>query len=225
MKSGKLPFMPATLDFQQILRKPSDAYQEGLRFFRGEGLMNQTLKQLAADLDARQIAYAVIGAVALNQHGYQRFTSDIDILLTSAGLERFRAELVGRGYRPAFEGATRKFRATAENVPIEVITSGEFPGDGRAKAVSFPDPASVAVEIDGVKTVSLEKLVELKLASGQTGLGRLRDLADVQDLIRILDLAADFSEKIDASVRDKYRELWEGVQAARAQSEAPDFRP
>lgn len=184
--------------------------------------MNQTLKQLAADLDARRIDYAVIGAIALNQHGYRRFTSDIDILLTPAGLERFRAELVGRGYRPAFEGATRKFRATAENVPIEIITSGEFPGDGRAKAVSFPDPVCVAVEIDGVKTVNLEKLVELKLASGMTGLNRLRDLADVQDLIRILDLDAAFAENIDASVRAKYQELWEGVQGAQEQVEAPD---
>lgn len=217
--------MPATLDFEAIIRSPGDSYQEGLRFFRGEGMMNQTLKQLAADLDARQISYAVIGAVALNQHGYQRFTSDIDILLTLAGLERFRAELVGRGYCLADAGATRKFRATAENVPIEVITSGEFPSDGREKAVSFPDPASVAIEIDGVKTVSLEKLVELKLASGMTSLNRLRDLADVQDLIRILNLNAEFADKIDASVRDKYRELWEGVQAAREQREAPDFKP
>lgn len=214
--------MPATLDFQEILRSPSAAYEEGLRFFRGEGLMNQTLKQLAADLDARRIDYAVIGAIALNQHGYRRFTSDIDILLTPAGLQRFRAELVGRGYRPAFEGATRKFRATAENVPIEIITSGEFPGDGREKAVSFPDPASVSVEIDGVKTVNLEKLVELKLASGMTGLNRLRDLADVQDLIRILALSAEFAENIDASVRAKYQELWEGVQGAQEQIEAPD---
>ncbi len=214
--------MPATLDFQEILRNPSAAYDEGLRFFRGEGLMNQTLKQLAADLDARQIDYAVIGAIALNQHGYRRFTSDIDILLTPAGLERFRTELVGRGYRPAFEGATRKFRATQENVPIEIITSGEFPGDGRAKAISFPEPASVAVEIDGVKTVKLEKLVELKLASGMTGLGRRRDLGDVQELIRTLNLDAEFAEKIDASVRALYLELWGELQAAREQTGAPD---
>lgn len=187
--------------------------------------MNQTLIQLAADLDARQIDYVVIGAVALNQHGYQRFTSDIDILLTPEGLQRFRAELVGRGYRPALEGATRKFRATVENVPIEIITSGEFPGDGRAKAVSFPDPPQVAVMIDGVKTVSLEKLVELKLASGMTGLGRRRDLGDVQELIRALDLNSDFAAKIDESVRALYLELWGELQAAREQTEAPDFKP
>ena len=126
--------MPAPLDFQQILANPTATYDEGLRFFRGEGLINQTLKQLAADLDARGIDYAVIGAVALNQHGYQRFTSDIVILLSPAGLERFRAELVGRGYCPV-EGAKKKFRATSENVPIEIITAGEYPGDGKPKSI------------------------------------------------------------------------------------------
>ena len=68
---------------------------------------------------------------------------------------------------------------------FEVITSGEFPGDGREKVVSLSDPAAVAVTIGGVKTVKLEKLVELKWVSGLTGLNRLRGLADAQDLIRI----------------------------------------
>ncbi len=215
--------MPATLDFVQILANPTETYQEGLRFFRGEGLMNQTLKQLARDLDARGIDYAVIDAVALNQHGHQRFTSDIDILLSPDGLERFRAELVGRGYHPAYEGARKKFRATSENVPIEIITAGEYPGDGKPKAIVFPDPALVAVEIGGVKTVNLEKLVELKLASGLSGMDRLRDLADVQDLIRILGLNAEFAEKIDDSVRAAYRDLWDGVRRAREQIKAPDY--
>ncbi len=106
--------MSATLDFQQILQSPTATYEEGLRFFRGEGLVNQTLKQLAADLDARGIAYAVIGAVALNQHGFQRFTSDIDILLTKEGLARFNAELVGRGYQPHPKKVKRASRTRFE---------------------------------------------------------------------------------------------------------------
>ena len=116
-------------------------------------------------MDARGIDYTVIGAVALNQHGYQRFTSDIVILLSPAGLERFRAELVGRGYCPV-EGAKKKFRATSENVPIEIITSGEYPGDGKPKAIAFPDPALVAIEIDGVKTVNLEKVSRIEIGVG-----------------------------------------------------------
>ena len=195
------------LDFQQILLHPTEAYEEGVRFFRGVGLMNQTLRQLAKDLKDRQIDYAVIGGVALNQHGYRRFTEDIDLLLTQGGLLRFTAELTGRGYRPAFEGAVRKFRATAENIPIEILITGDFPGDGKPKSVSFPNPLENAIEIDGIKTIILPKLVELKLASGLTGAGRRRDLADVQELIRTLKLDAQFAEKLDVSVQAIYLEL------------------
>ena len=176
-------------------------------------MANDTLRRLARDLEASGIDYAVIGAVALNQHGYRRFTEDIDVLLTRAGLERFQTALVGLGYRPAFPGATKKFRSTAENVPVEIITTGEYPGDGKPKAVQFGDPADSFVIIDGIRTITLEKLVELKLASGMTGSGRLKDLADVQELIRALSLARDFSEKLHDYVRAKYLELWEDVNA------------
>jgi len=214
-----------TLDFQQMLSQPTLAYEEGLRFFRGVGLMNQTLRQLAKDLESREIAYSVIGAVALNQHGYQRFTQDIAVLMTREGLQKFTEELIGHGYRPAFEGATRKFRATAENVPIEIITAGEYPGDGKPKAIVFPDPAESSVEIDGIKTINLEKLVELKLASGMTGAGRRRDLADVQELIRVRGLAAEFVESLDSSVRAMYLELHQELEEAREQTSAPDREP
>ncbi len=214
-----------TLDFQEILSRPTSAYEEGLRFFRGEGLMNDTLRQLARDLDTRNIAYSVIGAVALNQHGYQRFTQDIDVLMTREGLNRFTEQLIGREYRPAFEGATRKFRATAENVSIKVILTGEYPGDGKPKSVIFPDPAESAIEIDGIKTVTLEKLVELKLASGMTGAGRRKDLADVQELIKVLRLEASFAEELDGSVRAMYLELLEEITLASSQILAPDREP
>lgn len=194
-------------DFLQLLESPTAAHAEGLRFLRGEGMMHEALRRLAEALEARGIAYCVIGATALNLHGYRRFTEDIDILLSVEGLERFHQELVGRGYRPAFTGARKKFRETGSNIPIEVITTGEYPGDGKPKSVRFPDPADEYVVIDGIRTVPLPRLVELKLASGMTGRGRLRDLADVQDLIRILSLPGEFGDRLNESVRETFLEL------------------
>lgn len=199
-------------DFQQIIESPSRAYQEGLRFFMGEGILNETLRRITKDLENHGIEYSLIGAVALNQHGYRRFTEDIDLLLTREGLEKFQKELVGLGYRPAFEGATKKFRTTEENVTVEIITSGEFPGDGKPKPVIFPDPNDVSVEIDGIKTLTLEKLIELKLASGMTAPHRLKDLADVQELVKIKRLSADFAKKLNPFVREKFLELQKAVE-------------
>lgn len=202
-------------NFQQLLESPTAAYAEGLRFFRGEGMVNDALHRLVADLERNGIEYAVIGAVALNQHGYRRFTEDIDILLSREGLAAFREKLVGLGYRPAFEGATKRFRTTEENVPVEVITEGEYPGDGLPKEIVFPAPEAFAEVIDGVKTVKLAKLIELKLASGMTAPDRLKDLADVQELIKLRSLEADFASNLAVSVRAKFIELAEAVASAR----------
>lgn len=202
------------MDFQQILTSPTDTYEEGLRFFMGKGLLNNALYRIAADLKEHQIDYLVIGAIALNQHGYRRFTEDIDLLLTKEGLQKFQEELMGLGYRPAFEGSTRKFRTTEENVPIEVITTGEYPGDGLPKPVQFPAPDESFVLIDDVKTITLEKLIELKLASGISAPDRLKDLADVQELIKAKSLDSSFSEKLDSSVRNKFLELQSAVAKA-----------
>ncbi len=199
-------------DFQQIINSPVSAYQEGLRFFMGEGILNETLRHVVQDLENRGIDYSLIGAVALNNYGYRRFTEDIDLLLSKEGLERFQNELIGLGYRPAFEGATKKFRTTRENVSVEIITSGEYPGDGKPKPVVFPDPTENQTEIDGIKTLTLEKLIELKLASGMPAPHRLKDLTDVQEVIKIKDLPADFAEKLNPYVREKYLELQKSVE-------------
>ncbi len=201
------------LDFQTVLLSPDAAYAEGVEFFRGKGMLNEALLRIAADLDREGIDYAAIGAIALNRHGYKRFTEDIDLLLTREGLERFCERLVGLGYRPKFEGSTKKFRTTDDNIPVDIITAGEFPGDGKAKPVVFPEPSDFAVVIDGVKTLTLEKLIELKLASGLSAPDRLKDLADVQELIKIKTLDDSFAEHLNEYVRPKYLELYRAVES------------
>ena len=62
--------------------------------------------------------------------------------------------------------------------------------------------------------MTLEKLVELKLASGMTAPHRLKDLADVQELIKIKGLTADFAEKLNPFVREKFLELQKAVENA-----------
>ena len=90
--------------------------------------------------------------------------------------------------------------------------AGRFPGDGKPKPVSFPAPGSKDVLIDGVRYLHLESLVELKLASGMTNPGRIRDLADVQELIRVLELDDAFGERLNPFVRETFRELKAGIE-------------
>jgi hypothetical protein len=189
-----------------------DLFEEGLRYFMGEGELNKTVVQLGSDLDIHGIDYMVIGAVALTAHGYPRFTADVDLVLTREGLELFHRELVGLGYRPAFEGAKKKLRSTRNGVSIEIITAGEYPGDGKPKPVNFPEPSTASVKMNGVQVVTLEKLIELKLASGMTAPDRLKDLADVQELIKIRNLSSEFADKLNPYVREEFLNLLEAVQ-------------
>ena len=177
----------------------------------GQGELNQTLSRLVRSLKQHDIQYVVVGAVALIAHGYKRFTEDIDLVLTPEGLETLHNELIGLGYAPAFPGARKKIRSTIDGVSIDIMTSGEYPGDGKPKPVVIPGPDEASIEIDGIRIVTMAKLIELKLASGMTAPARLRDLADVQELIKIRRLDADYAEQLNPYVREKYLELWDAV--------------
>jgi hypothetical protein len=180
------------------------------RFFMGEADVQKALEQLAHVLDGLGIPYAIVGAMALNEFGYQRTTVDVDVLLTPEGLARFKAHALGRGYVEKFPGS-RGVRDAAHGVDIDVVLTGGFPGDGKPKPVAFPDPATAALRGSRIALLPLATLVELKLASGMTAPHRLRDLADVQELIRIQNLPRSLALELNAFVRDTYLELWQAV--------------
>lgn len=187
------------------------AIQEFDEFLMRTGKIYQTLQRLAQNLDRSAIEYALIGGMALVAHGYVRATEDVDVLLSPEGLEAFRQAYLGRGYVSAFPGAAKTFRDTQTGGRIEIITSGEYPGDGKPKSVQFPHPHNCHTLLEGIWVISLPKLIELKLASGLSAPERLKDLADVQELIRVLNLELDLVQELDLSVQNRYRQLWESI--------------
>jgi len=198
--------------YEQRLRAERDwSMDEGDRHFRYESQVFKTMRNIARRLDDLGIPYAVAGGMSLDAHGFRRLTVDVDILVTRESLKTIHERLEGLGYIPPFTGS-KNLRDTESGVRIEFLVAGEFPGDGKPKPVAFPDPARVGVEIDGIRFLSLPTLVELKLASGMTNLARLKDLADVIELIKILGLSPEFAEQLNPYVRDKYLELWQGIQ-------------
>jgi hypothetical protein len=132
--------------FREVLNRAED-------FFMERGVVYESMRRLAKRLEAEGIAYAVIDGMAVTAHGHPRLTLDVDILLTPAGLNKFREQLVGRGYVAAFPGATKTFVDAESKVKIEIITAGEFPGDGLPKPVVFPDPAGTSIDRDAVRFI------------------------------------------------------------------------
>ena len=192
-----------------------DAFWAGVehtrRFFMGESDVQRALERLAHVLEQNGVPYAIVGGLALNEWGYRRATVDVDVLLSPDGLARLKAGVLGLGYLEKFPGS-RGLRDTQEGVDIDVLLAGEYPGDGKPKPVVFPDPAQAAVRGRRVWLLPLAKLIELKLASGISAPHRLKDLADVLELIRALALGREMAESLDPSVRPKYDELWQAAQ-------------
>jgi hypothetical protein len=188
------------------------ALREGSMHFEKDSAVQITLARIARKLEELGVPYACAGAMALFQHGYRRFTEDVDLLVTAEGLKTVHDKLEGLGYLPPFQGS-KNLRDTETGVRIEFLVAGHYPGDGKPKPVAFPDPASAGEVLDGVRCLTLPRLIELKLASG-TAAWRLKDLADVQEVIRHLRLPADFADRLDPSVRDSYRTLWTQANSA-----------
>jgi hypothetical protein len=182
------------------------SFDERLReismFFSGKDEIHKTLRRLMKQLEKAGIAYAVMGAMAVNAHGYERTTGDIDILLTQQGFADFQSRLVGKHYRP-IEGRSRRFTDAKNDVRVDVLLSGHFPGSGKPGPIAFPDPAT-AVRIDDKPVLSLQVLVELKLAAR-----RHKDFGDVVELIRICNLDESFMALLHPTVQADFMECLE----------------
>lgn len=189
-----------------------DAATRADAFFMEVSPIHETMRRLCATFAEMNIPFAIAGAMAANAHGHKRTTDDVDILLRQEDLERFKEQWLGRGWVEKFEGS-RGFRDATNNVNIDVLVAGDYPGDGLPKPVVFPDPEKVVEQRDeAIPFISLKTLLELKLASGISAVHRLQDLADVIQLIRVNALPREYAEQLDSYVRSKFAELWTAAQ-------------
>jgi hypothetical protein len=205
--AGKQESPASVANYEQALERDARwALSEGSRHFEGKSAVFNALHKIVKRLTELQIPYSIVGGMALFHYGVRRFTEDVDILVTKQDLKKIHDELAGRGYLPPHRHS-RHLRDTELGVRIEFLTTGDYPGDGKEKPVAFPDPAAQSSLSDGISYINLPKLIELKLASGMTNAGRLRDLADVLEIIKLLNLPAEFGQQLDPYVRPKYAEL------------------
>ena len=185
-----------------------ETLEEGERFFMGTAKVQQAMRKLGRLLGEAGIPYAIVGGMALNLHGYRRFTADVNVLPTSEGLQEFKRRHLGLGYAERFAGS-KNLIDTVSGVQIDVLLSGAYPGDGLPKPVFFPEPQKVAERDDGIAVVSLPVLIDLKLASGLSAPHRAKDIVDVLELIRATKPERTLAEQLSPYVRDKFLELWD----------------
>jgi hypothetical protein len=172
-------------------------------FFQKRSPQHQTMRRLARRLKKAGIPYAIMGAMAVNAHGAERTTSDVDVLLTPNGLERFREEFVGELYEPV-EGRSRRFKERQSGVQVDCLLTGRYPGSGKPGPFAFPDPAEAGQEIDKIRVINLPQLIQLKLAAH-----RFSDFGDVVFLIQTHNLDESFLPQLHPSVHRDFIECLE----------------
>ena len=182
------------------------------KFFMEASPIHETMRRLARILDEMKIPFAIAGAMAANVHGHKRTTADVNVLIRREDLVRFKSKHIGLGWMDKFEGS-KNFKDTITSVNVDTLIVGDYPGDGLPKPVAFPAPEDVSFRNDeGIPFITLETLLELKIACGTTVSHRPRDLDDVIQLIRVNRLPLEFAQNLNPFVVGKYQELWQAAQ-------------
>ncbi len=183
------------------------------RFMVGEAEAQLAAQKLVRILEAEQVPYAIIGGLALNEYGHRRVTVDVDVVMREEDLQAFKARHLGKGYAERVKG-TGKLLDVEHDVHVDVLSTGRYPGDDKPKPIAFPDPATTAIRGEPFAMLPLPRFLELKLASGMVAPHRLKDLADVQELIRSASLPESTADELDPWVRPRFLELWRAVSNA-----------
>lgn len=162
----------------------------------GRGLILETARDLSRLFRERGIEAVVVGGVAVVLHGHVRTTVDVDVLATPP-LECVAEVLEEAGY--VYDPAMKEFRR--EGIPVHLVLPDR----------AGPVPVTPE-EIDGITTVSLPRLINMKLRTGSKSLLRAQDMADVIGLVRHHALGGDFTRYIDRDLRPEFRRLIRALQ-------------
>ncbi len=185
--------------------------RQGDLYFAEENDTWRVLRLVASRLVEAGTPYAVIGGLALFAHGYRRFTEDIDVVCKASDADSIAESFCE--FQLVKAGATRsRLRDNATGVDLDLFFTGAYPGDNEVKPVAFPDPAGVSIDCGGVRFVKLTMLIDLKLASGMSNVSRMKDLADILELIKAAKLPRDLAAQLNPYVRDEYERLWQASQ-------------
>lgn len=170
-----------------------------LREVTGTYGLEITIRAALEILTRFEIPHLIAGGVAVQEHGYFRVTTDVDIIVPDLG------EAVDALTAPLdsfFEAVPRIFDTVRDRRNDVLINF--LPAGGTLKAncrVPFPNPKSGS---------DAPVFVALKLDSWQGSPNhRLKDKADVIELIKALKLPRDLA--VADAVRDLYLETWDAL--------------
>jgi hypothetical protein len=171
---------------------------EALSLLQHRGAILDLARELSQLMRGEGIPGVIIGGIAVFLHGYERTTTDIDVFVDPP-LTTLKDLLIANGFE--FDEQRREF--VKYGVPVQFVTRD-----------LVTRPPRRTVEIDGIITVSLGDLIQMKLESGSKNILRAKDMGDVVELILRHDLGSEFARHLDKTLRPTYRKLIKAMREA-----------
>lgn len=158
----------------------------------------KTLRKVTRLLAQNGIPHYVCGGFAVQEHGYPRFTIDVDVIVPN--VSNAIDLLSFRGFRPN-PGSSMTMTDRETKVEIDFLPGGKSVSPG---SIAFPMPETVSSE---PLILSLETLISLKLSSYLSNpVSRMKDAADVVELIKANQPPLNLN--VDSTVRKEYERIW-----------------
>jgi hypothetical protein len=172
-----------------------------LRKSSGSTDIEKTLQRAVKALADRGIPSLVVGGYAVQENGYPRYTTDVDIVVPEVALAISWLSISGFKEN---QGSTMTVTDRTTKVEVDLLPAGGNVGPG---PLNLPIPVKVTMNPN---IADLRTLLEIKLSSymGSPG-SRLKDAADVVELIKANNLPRDLA--IHPDVRDTYLQLWDNL--------------
>lgn len=171
---------------------------ELLRESSGSNIEKTLLKAIKV-LEQFHIPHYVCDGFAVQEHGYPRFTIDVDIIVPDV---KFACEkLCMNGFKDN-PGSTMTVTDRETKVEIDLL-----PGGGKVDPgpLTLPVPTHVS---DEPQVLTLDDLISSKLSTYMgRGIERAQDYADVVKLIQANHLPRDY--EVHSKVRDLYHQMWD----------------
>jgi hypothetical protein len=186
------------------LIKSSVQFHEEAEFLRessGSTNIRQTLLKVLQVFRLFDIPHYVCGGFAVQEHGYPRFTVDVDIIVPDV---EFAVEKLSLNGFKLNAGSKMTVTDRETKVEVDLLPAGQKLDPG---PLTFPMPVEVS---DTPQILTLENLISAKLST-YIGMGvqRAQDYADVVKLIQANHISRDYA--VDPKVRDEYQKIWDAL--------------
>jgi hypothetical protein len=127
------------------------------------------------------IPLAIVGGLAAIHHGYERFTKDIDVVVSTRNLDILVRVAPKYGIKVIWTDPEGWHKLQCEGVPIDVVPEGRKPRNDAPTAIPGPEKLEVRA---GADYAGIGGWMETKLGSY-----RVQDRADVVQVIKVTPAA------------------------------------